>query len=49
MAVVVRYTATEDSTGTHPLQLPDPITAYLYSCDLEQDTLLSFYHERRVR
>ena len=27
--IVVRYTATEDGSGTHPLELPDPITAYL--------------------
>ena len=32
-AVVVKYTATE-SGGTHPLELPDPITAYLTMSDV---------------
>ena len=36
-AVVVRYTATE-SGGTHPLELPDPITAYLTMGDVEAGT-----------
>ena len=27
--IVVKYVATEDGSGTHPLELPDPITAYL--------------------
>ena len=34
-----KYIATE-SGGTHPLQLPDPITAYLTMTDLEPGTLI---------
>jgi hypothetical protein len=37
--IVVKYIATE-SGGTHPLQLPDPITAYLTMTDLEPGTLI---------
>ena len=38
-AVVVKYTATE-SGGTHALELPDPITAYLTMSDVEPGTLI---------
>ena len=37
--IVVKYIATE-SGGTHPLELPDPITAYLTMTDLEPNTLI---------
>ena len=37
--IVVKYIATE-SGGTHPLELPDPITAYLTMTDLEPGTLI---------
>ena len=37
--IVVKYLATEDG-GTHPLELPDPITAYLTMSDIELGTLL---------
>ena len=35
----VRYTSTEDG-NTHPLSLPDPITAYLTMSDIEPGTLI---------
>jgi len=35
----VQYVATEDG-GTHPLELPDPITAYLTMTDVEPNTPL---------
>ena len=38
-AVVVKYTATEGG-GTHPLELPDPNTAYLTMSDVEPGTLI---------
>ena len=37
--VVVKYTATEGG-GTHPLELPDPIVAYLTMSDVEPGTLI---------
>ena len=37
--IVVKHIATE-SGGTHPLELPDPITAYLTMTDLEPNTLI---------
>ena len=37
--IVVKYIATE-SGGTHPLELPDPVTAYLTMTDLEPGGLL---------
>ena len=37
--IVVQYVATEDG-GTHPLELPDPITAYLTMTDLAPNTPL---------
>lgn len=37
--IVVKYVATE-SGGTHPLELPDPVTAYLTMTDLEPGGLL---------
>jgi len=33
--LVVKYTATEEG-GTHRLELPDPITAYLHAADVSQ-------------
>ena len=39
VAVVVKYLADMDG-GTHPLQLPDPITAYLTMSDVEPGTLI---------
>ena len=38
-AVVVQYLA-DESGNTHPLALPDPITAYLTASDVEPGTLL---------
>jgi hypothetical protein len=38
--IVVKYVATEDGTGTHPLQLPDPVTAYLTASDVEPGSLV---------
>ena len=35
--IVVQYMETETG-GTHPLELPDPITAYLCMTDLEPST-----------
>ena len=32
--IVVKYIATENG-GTHRLELPDPITAYLFMSDVE--------------
>jgi hypothetical protein len=37
--IVVKYVADEGG-GTHPLQLPDPVTAYLTSSDVEPGTLI---------
>ena len=37
--IVVQYIATETG-GTHPLELPDPITAYLTMSDVEPGTLI---------
>ena len=37
--IVVQYVATEDG-GTHPLELPDPITAYLTMTDVAPNTPL---------
>ena len=37
--IVVQYIESE-SGGTHPLELPDPITAYLTMTDLEPSGLL---------
>ena len=37
--IVVQYVETETG-GTHPLELPDPITAYLTMSDVEPGTLL---------
>jgi hypothetical protein len=37
--IVVQYIETETG-GTHPLQLPDPVTAYLFMADVEQNTLI---------
>jgi len=37
--IVVKYTATEDG-GKHPLELPDPVTAYLTMSDVEPGTLV---------
>jgi hypothetical protein len=37
--IIVKYIATEGG-GTHPLELPDPITAYLTMSDVEPGTLL---------
>ena len=37
--VIVKYIATEDG-GTHPLELPDPITAYLTASDVEVGSLV---------
>jgi len=37
--IIVKYTATEDG-GTHPLELPDPITAYLTASDVEVGSLV---------
>jgi hypothetical protein len=37
--IVVKYIATEDG-GTHPLELPDPITAYVTMSDVEAGTLV---------
>ena len=37
--IVVKYVADEGG-GTHPLQLPDPITAYLTASDVEPGMLI---------
>ena len=37
--IVVQYIETETG-GTHPLELPDPITAYLFMADVEPNTLI---------